>query len=153
MAPLKSAASGAFSGFTSSTLYTPVPNPLFGSILEQIQDLAELKVTLRGLWLFHRKRTHRAVSLDEFLADRSLLKGLRSDGKEAEEEIRRGLRLAVNRGTFLTHRLDGGQSVFLLNTEAGRRERPLSGRLKRMTPRRRRVKNFSNFTDLNPLCR
>ncbi len=121
MPPLNTAPPGAFSGFTSSTLYTPVPNPVFGPILEQIQDLAELKVTLRGLWLFHRNRAHRAVSIDEFLADRSLLKGLRSEGKNAEEEIRRGLRLAVTRGTFLTHQPDGAGTVFLLNTEAGRR--------------------------------
>ncbi len=121
MPPLNTAPRGAFSGFTSSTLYTPVPNPVFGPILEKIQDLAELKVTLRGLWLFHRNRAHRAVSIDEFLADRSLLKGLRSEGKNAEEEIRRGLRLAVTRGTFLTHQPDGAGKVFLLNTEAGRR--------------------------------
>ncbi len=122
MAPLNTASREAFSGFTGSTLYTPVPNPVFGPILEQIQDLAELKVTLRGLWLFHRKRGQKAVSLDEFLADRSLIRGLKSEGNDAEEEIRRGLRLAVTRGTFLTHRPDGATSVFLLNTEAGRRE-------------------------------
>ena len=122
MPPLNTAPREAFSGFTSSTLYTPVPNPVFGPILEQIQDLAELKVTLRGLWLFHRKRgALKAVSLDEFLADRSLLRGLRSEGKDAGEEVRRGLRLAVTRGTFLTHQLDGTKPVFLLNTEAGRR--------------------------------
>ena len=114
--------SGAFPGFTGSTLYTPVPNPVFGPILEQIQEMAELKVTLRGLWLFHRKRGKlRAVTLDEFLADRSLLKGLQSEGKDASEEIRRGLRLAVMRGTFLTHQLEGTGTVFLLNTEAGQR--------------------------------
>jgi len=56
------APSGAFSGFTGKTLYTPVPNPVFGPILEQIQDLAELKVTLRGLWLFHRKRDFGRIS-------------------------------------------------------------------------------------------
>ena len=120
MAP--SGAFSGFAGFTGNTLYTPVPNPVFGPILEQIQDLAELKVTLRGLWLFHRKRgTERAVSLDEFLADRSLIKGLKSQGKEPGEEIRHGLRLAVTRGTFLTHQVEGTGTVFLLNTEAGRR--------------------------------
>ena len=119
MAP--SGASSGFDGFTGKTLYTPVPNPVFGPILEQIQDLAELKVTLRGLWLFHRKRAQRSVSLDEFLADRSLIRGLKSEGNEVEEEIRRGLRLAVTRGTFLAHQLDGINPVFLLNTEAGRR--------------------------------
>lgn len=116
------APSGTFSGFTGSTLYTPVPNPVFGPILEQIQDMAELKVTLRGLWLFHRKRTPlRAVTLDEFLVDRSLIRGLKSEGHDAAQEIRRGLRLAVSRGTFLTHQVDGARTVFLLNTEAGRR--------------------------------
>jgi DNA replication protein len=112
----------AFSGFTGGTLYTPVPNPMFGPILEEIQHLSELKVTLRGLWLFHRNRTAlRAVSLDEFLADRSLIRGLMSEGKDAVEEIRQGLRLAVTRGTFLAYQLDGTGTVFLLNTEAGRR--------------------------------
>ncbi len=117
------APSGAFAGFTGKTLYTPVPNPVFGPILEQIQDLAELKVTLRGLWLFHRKRgAVRAVTLEEFLADRSLIKGLKSPDKESSEEaIRHGLRLAVTHKTFLTHELEGTRTVFLLNTEADRR--------------------------------
>jgi DNA replication protein len=116
------APSGAFSGFTGNTLYTPVPNPVFGPILEQIQDLAELKITLRGLWLFHRKKgALRSVSLDEFLADRTLIKGLKVDGQGSEERIRQGLRLAVTRGTFLTLQLPGTGTVFLLNTEADRR--------------------------------
>ena len=33
-----------FPGFNSGTLYTPVPNPFFGPLLEHIQDMAELKV-------------------------------------------------------------------------------------------------------------
>tara|TARA_B100001146_G_scaffold197034_1_gene185675 strand:+ start:2337 stop:3080 length:744 start_codon:yes stop_codon:yes gene_type:complete len=116
------APSGAFTGFTGNTLYTPVPNPVFGPILEQIQDLAELKVTLRGLWLFHRKKgALRFVSLDEFLADRTLINGLKQDGQESEEKIRQGLRLAVTRGTFLTVQLPGAGTAFLLNTEADRR--------------------------------
>ena len=117
------APSGAFAGFTGKTLYTPVPNPVFGPILEQIQDISELKVTLRGLWLFHRKRgALRAVSLDEFLADRSLIKGLKAKGEESSEEaIRQGLRLAVTRGTFLTHQLEGTGTIFLLNTDADQR--------------------------------
>ena len=117
------APSRTFSGFTGKTLYTPVPNPVFGPILEQIQDLAELKVTLRGLWLFHRKRgSLRAVTLDEFLADRSLIEGLKSEKKESSEEaIRHGLRLAVTHKTFLTHELEETGTIFLLNTEADQR--------------------------------
>ena len=115
--------SGTFSGFTGKTLYTPVPNPIFGQILEQIQDLAELKVTLRGLWLFHRKRTGiRAVTLNEFLTDRSLIRGLRSlNNVSPQDAIRHGLRLAVTRKTFLTHELKATGTVFLLNTDSDRR--------------------------------
>lgn len=120
MAP--SGASSRFDGFTGNTLYTPVPNPVFGPILEEIQDLAELKVTLRGLWLFHRKKgALRAVSLDEFLSDRSLIKGLKAEDEDTSEKIRQGLRLAVKRGTFLTVQLPGTGTVFLLNTESDRR--------------------------------
>ena len=105
-------------------LFTPVPNPLFGPLLEEIQDLAEFKVTLRGMWLLHRKRGRSQVArLDEFLNDPSLLRGLRGLGKVPREEIRRGLELAVVRGTLLMHRPDKDNEssrVYLLNTDAGR---------------------------------
>ena len=127
----------AFAGFPRDTLYTPTPDPLFGALLEEIHDIAELKVTLRGLWLLHHKRQSvRAVSLDEFLSDTALLRGLRpatdtspstsSGQREAEhgssaEEIRRGLRLAVRRGVFLSHEAGAGKVYFVLNNDSGRR--------------------------------
>ena len=127
----------AFDGFPRDTLYTPAPDPLFGPLLEEIHDMAELKVTLRGLWLLHHKRQSvRAVSLDEFLSDTTLLRGLRltleassspsSGQSEAEpggaaEEIRRGLRLAVRRGVFLAREAGAGKVYFVLNNDAGRR--------------------------------
>jgi len=113
-----------FSGFHRGTLFTPVPNPLFGPLLEQIQDLAELKVTLRGLWLLHRKRgMPQVLSWRDFFEDVSLLRGLRGPGKDPKQEIRRGLQLAVARGTFLLHRPSEdteSSSVYLLITDAGR---------------------------------
>ena len=120
----------AFSGFSHGTLFTPVPNPLFGPLLEQIQDLAELKVTLRGLWLLHRKRGRpRFLRQNDFLSDSALLRGLKGPGKDGREEILRGLELAVARGIFLMHRADNGASgqagndqVYFLNTDAGRSE-------------------------------
>ena len=113
-----------FSGFSRDTLYTPTPDPLFGPLLEDIQDLAELKVTLRSIWLLHHKRQGaRAVSLGEFLNDTVLLRGLVPDGNAdgAAEEIRRGLRLAVRRGTLLVHGGNPEEAVFVLNNDAGRR--------------------------------
>ncbi len=127
----------AFSGFPRDTLYTPTPDPLFGPLLEEIHDVAELKVTLRGLWLLHHKRQSlRVVSLDEFLSDTVLLRGLRpstdaspstiseqagAEPSDAAEEIRRGLRLAVRRGVFLAHEAGPGKVYFALNNDAGRR--------------------------------
>ena len=113
-----------FSGFHHGTLFTPVPNPLFGPLLEQIQDLAEFKVTLRGLWLLHRKRGRSQVlSWREFLNDSALQRGLKGAGKDARQEIQRGLELAVARGIFLLHRPSEdteSSSVYLLNTDTGR---------------------------------
>ena len=113
-----------FSGFPRETLYTPTPDPFFGPLLEEIQDLAELKVTLRGIWLLHHKRQGaRAVPLDEFLTDTVLLRGLEPEGSAdgAVEEIRRGLRLAVRRGVFLVHGSNPDEAVFVLNNDAGHR--------------------------------
>ena len=127
----------AFTGFPRDTLYTPAPDPLYGPLLEDIQDIAELKVVLRGLWLLHHHRqSPRAVPLDEFLSDATLLRALApptdtspstSLGQEGEEpggasdEIRRGLRLAVRRGVFLAHEAEPGSVYFVLNNDAGQR--------------------------------
>ena len=120
-----------FNGFPRDTLHTPTPDPLLGSLLEEIHDLAELKATLRGLWLLHRKRQGtRAVALDEFLADPTLLRGIRPGPESADpadksadpaDEIRRALRQAVRRGVFLAHQTAPGQVYFALNNDAGRR--------------------------------
>ena len=115
-----------FSGFDKSTRFTPVPNPVFGPLLEQVQDLAELKVTLRGLWMLHRRRPPQGVqgvTAGAFLSDTALLRGLGGLGREPTQEIRRGLQLAVARGTLLMHSPgeDGAaEPVYLLNDHAGR---------------------------------
>ena len=123
----------AFAGFPRDTNYTPAPDPLLGALLEDIQDIAELKVSLRGLWMLHHKRDNpRAVALDEFLSDTTLQRALGPssedgdgnsgpDASEAGNEIRRGLRLAVRRGVFLAHEAGPGQVYFVLNNDAGRR--------------------------------
>ena len=127
----------AFTGFKPGTLYTPVPNPIFGPLLEQITDLAELKVTLRGLWLLHRKRGWpRMVSLAEFLGDHALIKGLETGANDPSREIKRGLEQAVARQTFLNYVGQGGQaaSFYLLNTESDRRALDQLNRTQRPAP-------------------
>ena len=138
-------------GFTRDTSFTPVPNPVLGQVLEDVQDLAELKVTLRALWLLHRKKGRLlAISVEELLADRCLWRGLSGPGKDPDAEVRRGLELAVRRGTFLScpgpvqtasGAPESGQLVFL-NDEAGRlamaRQREQGGTFRR---RPRRIPN------------
>ena len=114
----------AFDGFPRDTLHTPTPDPLFGHLLEEVEDLAELKVTLRGIWMLHQKRHGpRTVGLEEFVTDPVLLRGLSSGPEDGPpvEEIRRGLRQAVRRGVFLVHGSGPEDSVFVLNNDAGRR--------------------------------
>ena len=108
-------------GFDRNTEYTPVPNPLLGPILEEVQDLAELKVTLRALWMLHRKKGPlKAVTMSELAGDRSLLRGLAGGGKDPESEVRRGLGLAVSRGIFVACGQQGPTQRILLNTEQAR---------------------------------
>jgi DnaD/phage-associated family protein len=123
----------SFDGFPKNVLVTPVPDPLFNSLLEQIEDLAELKVTLRAIWLLGQKRgAFRTLNEDELLNDPSLLKGVKSLDGSPQERLRQGLEQAVTRGTLLRYLPESASDsrsntttdkpTYLLNTEAGRRE-------------------------------
>ncbi len=113
-----------FAGFPHRTRFTPVPNPLFGPLLEQIEDLAELKCTLRIIWLLHQKKGYpRFVALNELMADRTLGKALNGAG-DRRTELDRVLSQAVRRRTLLTGTvsLEGGRErVYALNTDSDRR--------------------------------
>ena len=103
---------------------TPVPDPFFNSLLEEIEDLAELKVTLRMIWLLGQKRGHlRFVAEGELLADATLARALASMGGDPVEHIKHGLALAVTRGTLLRHSSSEApeERHYLLNTEENRR--------------------------------
>ena len=100
-----------------------MPDPIFNSLLEEIEDLAELKVTLRLLWLLGQNRGQlKFVVENELLHDTTLLRGLSNQSHEPLDLIRQGLNLAFTRGTVLRHarEKDGGQRVYLLNTESNR---------------------------------
>jgi DNA replication protein len=119
-----------FSGFPRSVRCTPIPDPLLGSLLEQISDIAELKVALRGIWLLQQERgSLPVVSVSQLLSDRVLIGGLKtpgveSSGDESQGRVLRGFQAAVDRGIFLNYRQESSRpedTFFLLNTEAGRR--------------------------------
>ena len=83
------------SAFPTDTSYTPVPDPLLGSILESIEDLLELKCILRALWYIHRKKgSLRFVTLPELATDSVLGHGLQ------EADIQKAMAQATQRGVF-----------------------------------------------------
>ncbi len=99
-------------GFETGVRSLPVPAPLLGSLLAEIDDVAELKCTLRFLWYAAQvKGSPKAVPAPTLEADGVLATALGST-----EEVRRGLRLACSRGTLLE-----AAGRYLLNTPENRR--------------------------------
>jgi DNA replication protein len=94
-----------FTGFPSGkNPYVPVPEVFFTALLPEIEDTAELKVTLHLFWLLAQKQGNpRCVSDRELLTDRVLLRGLKRQGdpRPAEERLLHGLEQALVRGTLL----------------------------------------------------
>ena len=113
-----------FSGFHPKVRYVPVPGPMLGLLLEQIDDLAELKCTLRLVALLHQKRGHpRFVSLGELQADRTLARSMSGDGGPASEQIATAIARAVERGTVAAATVEENgrrEQLFALNTAADR---------------------------------
>ena len=68
-----------FDGFPRDVRATPLPDPFFNSLLEEIEDAAELKVTLRAVWLLGQKRGRFPTLAEaELLNDPTLLKGVKA---------------------------------------------------------------------------
>ncbi len=114
-----------FSGFPRKTEFTALPDSFFSTLLPQIDDLAELKVTLYALAILYRKRGHpRFVSSSELMAQKALVLSL-SGGSDTpvEETLRGALNRAVDRGTLIHLALKakkGSEDIYLINTEAER---------------------------------
>lgn len=94
-----------FAGFPAGkNPYVPVPEVFFTVLLPEIEDMAELKVTLHLFWLLAQKKGEpRCVSDRELLSDPVLLRSLKRKGdpRPVEERLQRGLEQAIARGTVL----------------------------------------------------
>jgi len=100
-----------FKGFTDSESFTQLPDTFFHQLLKQIDDGAELKVTLYILWrMQHMDGPFRALRESDFEAKELGLPA---------EEIRSGLEKAVKRGSMLKVERDA-VLYFLLNSPRGR---------------------------------
>lgn len=115
-----------FAGFPSGRVsYTPIPNLFISELLAEIDDLAELKLTLYLFWaLYHQKGAPRYLTMTELQSEGMLLAGLPvTAGHSALEALQDAVRRAVERRTVL--QLDimneaGETSYLFLNTPQGR---------------------------------
>jgi DnaD/phage-associated family protein len=100
-----------FRGFTDSETFTRLPDTFFHQLLNQIDDTAELKVTLYLLWrVEHMDGSFRALKTEDF--------NTKELGLTAEA-ISTGLDKAVTRGSILMVVKDA-VNYFLLNSPRGR---------------------------------
>ena len=124
-----------FQGFPSRMEFTSVPNLLFSAVLPQIDDLAELRVTLLLIAALYRKKgAPRYAGKNELLADAAVVENLRGLGDDVEATLAAALEKAVSRGTFIALAAgEGGEAetFYLLNdpsgglTLGGKKARPL----------------------------
>jgi DNA replication protein len=128
----------AFAGFpTGRNVYVPVPEIFFTTVVPEIEDITELKVTLHLFSVLYQKRGQpRCVSDRELMSDSTLRRALRrrGDPRPFEEKVRASLDMAVRRATILRVRVRiEGEVVawYFFNTERNRRvvERLLHGEL------------------------
>jgi DnaD/phage-associated family protein len=100
-----------FKGFTDSETFTELPDTFFQQLLSQIEDAAELKITLYLLWhVQHMEGSYHALRDADFeLRDLGLSK----------EQLDAGLEKAVKRGSIL--KAEHSKSVYyFLNSPRGR---------------------------------
>jgi len=99
-----------FNGFTSSETFTQLPDSLF-HLLKEIEDAAELKVTLYAIWrIEHIEGNFRALCETDFEAEPL--------GMEVKK-IKLGLDKAVKRGTLLKSQHEA-EIFYFLNSPRGR---------------------------------
>jgi len=113
-----------FGGFSKGSGFTPIPNPFFSTVLPGIQDLAELKVTLYIFWALYRKKGYpKFIRYSELRGDQALMLSIKGSGS-AEEELNRGLEMAVSRGTLLRlgiNRDGEWEQLYFVNNEQSRK--------------------------------
>ena len=100
-----------FKGFSDSESFTQLPDTFFRKLLAEIDDPAELKVTLFFLWqVGHMEGPFRALRQSDFEANAL---GLSAD------EVAAGLESAVQRGSILIaeHESD---TLYFLNSPRGK---------------------------------
>ena len=113
-----------FKGFPAKMQFTPLPNLFFSTLLPQISNITELKLTLHIFEALYQKRGYpRFVTYRELLGNTSLMSSLRQAAKPPGEVLHTALEMATRRGTILHIVLDRdgvAEDFYFLNTEHDR---------------------------------
>jgi DNA replication protein len=112
-----------FNGFPTRMEYTPVPNVFLSTLLSEISDIEELKVTLHIFRLLYFKKGYpQFITFNELSSDVSLRTSLQETERQSEVTLREALELAMQRKTILHIAIEDGNSndIYLLNTETNR---------------------------------
>jgi DnaD/phage-associated family protein len=97
--------------------WVPVPAPVFGQLLADIDDPNELKILMRTLWHINRKKgAPRPVSVDELSADSLVSDAISLSGDELVTELHRALDSLAARGIFLSVG-DRDAATYVINTQ------------------------------------
>jgi DNA replication protein len=109
-----------FDGFPSGRVeFTAVPNAFFSALLNDINDLDELKTTLHFIAVIYRQKGYpRFLRYRELLENTVLIQALRG----SEQALREALDKAVSRGTVLALTVVDGaeENIYFLNDAPGR---------------------------------
>jgi DNA replication protein len=111
-----------FKGFPDGKVrFTRLPGPFFSDLLPQIDDLAELKVTIYCLWYLEQAEgSFRYLTRSDFTGDPRFMQGL---GQEPEKCLDEALGRAVARGTLLMAEVtneNGTQAYYFINSPKGK---------------------------------
>jgi len=100
-------------GFPRRMEYTPVPSPLLGPLLEEIEDPDELRLTLRVVWIIHQgKGSLRWLTQEDLEADAVLARVF--SGRPGV--LAKALQAATTRGTLVAVGGPSGGTQYTLNT-------------------------------------
>lgn len=114
-----------FTGFPTRMQFTPIPNLFFSTLLPQISDMAEMRVTLHIFATLYRKKGYpRCVSYRELAGIPSLMRSLTNAVEPPAEILRKTLAMATKRETILHMALDRdgvAEDIYFLNTESERK--------------------------------
>lgn len=114
-----------FKGFKPSyDKNVDIPEQFFSELLDQIDTLSELKITLYSLQLFDRMEGEIKYILKKDLrSNENFMHGLDLDPDKALNLLAAGLNSAVKRGTLLSAEVDTtgkNQTIYIINSKRGK---------------------------------